>query len=87
MQHKKRIGIASLVALSSLAFAAPALAAGVTQQTTSVGNSTTIVSSGGTTTVTSSQSCSTGVTGYFYQSIRLLLGGSVVYVTQTATCR
>jgi hypothetical protein len=82
-----KLRVSSVFALASLALVSPSLAAPTYVSTsTTIGNNTTIVRSGGTTTVSSSQSCSPGVTGSFYQSVMILFGGSVVNVTQAATC-
>jgi hypothetical protein len=50
------------------------------------GNNVTYTNVGGVTTVQASNSCSTGVSGYLYQSVLILFGGSSYAVTQSTTC-
>jgi hypothetical protein len=89
MTRANRILVASAFAMTTL-LPAQALAARtviVSKNTTVIGNNVVIKSSGGTTTVTASNSCSTGISGYLYQSVLVLFGGGVVYnATQTNTC-
>lgn len=78
---------AVLVAMCALASPAAAAGATVVNQTKVVGNSVVIKSSGGSTTVAATSSCGSGISGFFYQSVRVLFGGSVIYSdTQSATC-
>lgn len=89
MQHKPLALTVSVLALASLAFAAPAFAArpiASSNKVTVVGNNVTIKSSGGVTVVQSSNSCSPGISGYLYQSIVVLFGGTVVSTTQSTYC-
>ncbi len=72
----------ALVGVASEAIAAPIIVSKVTV----IGNNVTVKRSGGTTTVSTSQSCSPGVTGSFFQSVMILFGGSSVNVAQATTC-
>ncbi|MBL9096592.1 MAG: hypothetical protein JNK07_06665 [Alphaproteobacteria bacterium] len=71
----------TLVAASllALALAVPANAATYTSTSTVIGNNTTVVVSGGTATV---KSCSSGISGFFYQSLRLFFSSPTTIVTQ-----
>lgn len=89
MRHKPLALSVSVLALASLTLATPAFAARVTYNSNVkvVGNSVTIKSSGGVTTVQYSNSCSSGISGYLYQSIVVLFGGgTVVSTTQSTYC-
>jgi hypothetical protein len=93
MQHKTFALIVSVLALASLGLATPALAAGksrtvaYSKKVTSVGNSTTIIVSGGNQPVVQqTSSCSPGISGYLYQSIVVIFGGSTISTTQSIYC-
>jgi len=84
MRTTSRLATTTLVVLTL--FGTSAHAAGYISKSTVVGNNVTITSSGGTTTVNASNSCSTGVTGYLYQSVLVLFGGATYAATQSNTC-
>ncbi len=88
MRHKPLALTVSVLALASLTLATPAFAARITYSSNVkvVGNNVTIKSSGGVTTVQSSNSCSPGISGYLYQSIVVIFGGTVVSTTQSTYC-
>lgn len=90
MQHRPIALAITVVALASLTCAAPAFAArpvASSNKVKVVGNSVTIKSTGGVTVVQSSSSCSSGISGYLYQSIVVLFGGgNIVTSTQSTTC-
>ena len=91
MARKSHSRAVSALVLAAFALSTPALAADTTRTTTTsststaVGNSATIVVSGGVATVTT-KSCTSGVSGFFFQSIRLLFGGTSTSITQSSTC-
>lgn len=89
MHNRLGAGAAAALMATALVFATPAFAntraTGVSSTSTSIGNNTTIVVSGGTASVTQTSNCS-GVSGFLYQSIRLLFGGTVTTYTQSKTC-
>ena len=91
MARKSHSRAVSALVLAAFALSTPALAAGTTRPTTisstptAVGNNATVVISGGVPTVTT-KSCTAGVSGFFFQSIRLLFGGTSTSVTQSSTC-
>ena len=86
MLHAKRALVASALALACLLPSQASAAGSYVKTSTAIGNSTTIIVNGGVV-VQSSNSCSTGVTGFLYQSIRIIFGGSVIVnTTQSTTC-
>ena len=87
MRCARSLLVGSALALASIGFASPLMAAPIViKNTTVIGNNTVITRTGGTTTVSTSQSCGTGVSGSFFQTVMILFGGSAVNVTQVATC-
>jgi hypothetical protein len=93
MQHKTSALMVSVLALASLSFAMPAFAAGqsrpvvYSKKVTAVGNNVTIkVSGGNPPVVQQSSSCSPGISGYLYQSIVVIFGGSTISTTQSIYC-
>jgi hypothetical protein len=93
MQHKTFALMVSVLALASLSLAVPAFAAGKSRtvvyssKSTAVGNSVMIkVSGGNPPVVQSTSSCSPGISGYLYQSIVVIFGGTTISSTQSVYC-
>ena len=87
MPGTRSLLITSALAFALLGVASEAMAAPIiVSKVTVIGNNATINRTGGTTTVGTSQSCSPGVTGSFFQSVMILFGGSSVNVVQATTC-
>ena len=90
MTIARRTTAATALALALCVSSTAALAAArpviYSNTTKVVGNDVKIKSTNGSTTVDASNSCSPGVTGFLYQSIMVMFGGSTYGTVQSTTC-
>jgi hypothetical protein len=87
MRRTKLALTAFALMLACVLTSSSGMAAGtIVSKTKVIGNNVNITSTGGVTTVQANNSCSTGISGYLYQSVLVFFGGGVYSVTQSTTC-